>query len=148
MIMNNYLTAKVPGVPKAQVRHRHTKRGHTYDPSKKDKKDFIHKLKTYNCGSPSKLVEPFTGEILLLITFQFPWPKKWYRTGKYSGLLKDNAPIEHTIKPDIDNLLKFVMDAGNGVLWSDDRQIHQVQMKKVYGPVPETVIILEETNEQ
>ena len=46
-----------------------------------------------------------------MITFQFPWPKKWYRTGKYSGQLKDNAPIEHTIKPDIDNLLKFVMDA-------------------------------------
>ena len=83
-----------------------------------------------------------------MITFQFPWPKKWYRTGKYSGQLKDNAPIEHTIKPDIDNLLKFVMDAGNGVLWNDDRQIHQVQMKKVYGPEPETVIILEENNEQ
>ena len=147
MMDNNYLTAIVPGVPKAQVRHRHTKRGHTYDPSAKDKKDFIYKLKTYNCGSPHKLVEPFTGEIILMITFQFPWPKKWYRTGKYSGLLKDNAPIEHTIKPDIDNLLKFVMDAGNGVLWKDDRQVHQVQMKKIYGLSPETVIILEENNE-
>ena len=147
MQMIEHLTAKVPGVPKAQARHRHTRNGHTYDPSAKDKKDFIHQLKTYNCGSPHKLKEPFTGQISLMITFTFPWPKKWHRTGKHSDLLKDNAPIVHTIKPDVDNLLKFVLDSGNKILWKDDCLVHQVQMKKIYGLSPETVIIMEETNE-
>tara|TARA_R100001530_G_scaffold41371_2_gene31661 strand:- start:1352 stop:1795 length:444 start_codon:yes stop_codon:yes gene_type:complete len=146
MRMNNIWTI-VPGVPKAQIRHRHTRSGHTYDPSAKDKKDFINKLKAYTNENVYPLDKPLTGHITLMITFKFPWPKKWYRTGKYAGLLKDNHPIVHTKKPDIDNLVKFVMDVGNGELWKDDCQIYRVQAKKIYSLTPETLIIIEATNE-
>ena len=61
-----------------------------------------------------------------------PYAKKHYRTGKFSNELKPNPPISYKIKPDIDNLLKFVMDVGNGVLWKDDSQIYKVDMEKIY----------------
>ena len=74
-----------------------------------------------------------------------PYAKKYYRTGKYSNELKPNPPKSHCIKPDIDNLLKFVFDMGNKLLWKDDSQIYRVQMEKVYSTEPSTkLIIIEE----
>lgn len=39
----------------------------------------------------------------------------------------------HVIRPDLDNLIKLVGDAGNGVLWRDDSIIECVRAKKAYG---------------
>lgn len=41
-------------------------------------------------------------------------------------------------KPDLDNFLKAVLDAGNGILWKDDAQICEVHSSKAYS---ETVFI-------
>lgn len=38
----------------------------------------------------------------------------------------------HPIRPDADNLLKFVNDALNGVVWRDDSQIAWVMYTKTY----------------
>ena len=128
----------IKGSPKAQKRHRHTKAGFTYDPSKEDKKDFLALI---HAKAPK---QPLKGDISLKVTFAMPYVKKHYRTGKYSGELKPNPPYEYVIKPDIDNLLKFIMDAGNKILWVDDSQIWKVEMEKVYSLSPRTEIIVEE----
>lgn len=52
--------------------------------------------------------------------FDIPRPKSHYRTGKNWHILKDDSPLEHTVKPDLDNLRKAAIDCGNGVLWVDD----------------------------
>jgi len=38
----------------------------------------------------------------------------------------------HTVKPDCDNLLKLLLDAGNDILWRDDSQIVQLECSKQY----------------
>ena len=127
----------IAGPPKSLQRHRMTWRGSKprgYDPSAKDKKDFIMLTKKY---APKT---PLTGTLYLKIRFCMPYAKKWYRTGKYAGSLKDNSPYEHIFTPDIDNLLKFVMDAGNGVLWKDDCIIYGCQIEKVYNVEPQIII--------
>lgn len=43
----------------------------------------------------------------------------------------DLGEMAHCQKPDLDNLIKFVLDAGNGLLWHDDSAIHTIQAKKV-----------------
>ena len=129
----------IKGSPKAQKRHRHTKAGFTYDPSKSDKNDFLTLI---HAKAPK---QPLKGDISLKVTFGMPFVKKHYRTGKYSGELKPNPPLAYTNKPDIDNMLKFVMDAGNNVIWYDDSQIFKVEMEKVYSLSPRTEIIVEET---
>ena len=73
-----------------------------------------------------------------------PYPKKWFRTGKFAGQLKNNAPVIYTKKPDIDNMLKFIMDSGNNVIWHDDCQIWSVQIEKVYSLEPCTLIVVTE----
>lgn len=39
----------------------------------------------------------------------------------------------HTGRPDADNLLKSVLDAGNGVLWVDDAQVAFARVRKIVG---------------
>jgi Holliday junction resolvase RusA-like endonuclease len=48
-----------------------------------------------------------------------------------------------TGKPDIDNLIKFYMDAANTVLWQDDNCVCKVTASKVWGDSPGTVMHVE-----
>ena len=73
-------------------------------------------------------------------------PKAYYRSGKYSKLLKKDAPVFHTKKPDIDNLCKFLFDCCNGVVFNDDSQIFQLSASKTYAELPRTEFTIIETN--
>ena len=128
---------KTLGPPKHQQRHRHVTTGkftRTYDPSAKDKKDFLLQAMQYKPKSP------ILGEVKLTVWFCMPRPKSHYRTGKFAGMLKPSVPIRHTKKPDIDNCAKFVMDSLNGVFWKDDSQICQIIAYKFYDEKPRVVI--------
>lgn len=63
----------------------------------------------------------FEGAITLDITFQFLRPKS-----------APKSRVHPTVRPDIDNLVKTVCDACNGVLWQDDGQIVTVVAHKRY----------------
>ena len=114
--------------PVAQKRHRHHRFG-TYDPSKKDKKQF------YLQALKNRPKEPLSGNIFIDISFFMPRPKSHYRTGKYKHLLKPNSPQHyHQNKPDIDNLVKLVCDAiqGKNKFIKDDSMICSLKAQKVY----------------
>ena len=67
-----------------------------------------------------------------------PRPKKHFRTGKYSKVLKNNAPMLHSVKPDADNLAKLVLDVlENAGFYKNDSQICQLQIEKLYIDVEE-----------
>ena len=128
---------QILGPPKHQQRHRHVTTGkftRTYDPSAKDKTNFLLQAKQYAPKSP------IVGVVKLRVWFCMPRPKSHYRTGKFAGILKDSAPIRHTKKPDIDNLLKLVMDSLNKVFWKDDSQVCNVIAQKLYDEKPRVVI--------
>ena len=61
-----------------------------------------------------------------------PRPKSHYRTGKRSHVLKAKAPTFHSVRPDIDNLVKFYMDLFNKGFYIDDSQICGLATIKVY----------------
>jgi crossover junction endodeoxyribonuclease RusA len=65
--------------------------------------------------------------------FVFPRPKSHYRTGRYAGQLRTNAPRWCEVKPDADKLARAIGDALTGVLLRDDKQIVQWTIRKVYG---------------
>lgn len=66
----------------------------------------------------------FDGAVCVDITYALPRPKKHYRTGRYSHLLKGWAPIHHTEKPDKDKLDRAIYDAltESGII-KDDKVI-------------------------
>lgn len=129
----------IPGEPKAQQRHRTGKGGHRYDPSKADKDAFLAQAMKYR---PKK---PIDGPISVRVKAWFKRPKKHYRTGRFSHQLKDDAPMYHAKVPDGDNILKFVLDAMNGVFWVDDCLAYSCSVYKCYamGSVPRTEIQIE-----
>ncbi|EHT8101755.1 RusA family crossover junction endodeoxyribonuclease, partial [Staphylococcus pseudintermedius] len=53
----------------------------------------------------------------------------------------------HSIKPDIDNLLKTILDAGNNKLWTDDVLISDIRTFKKWDSTARTVLIIEELND-
>ena len=76
----------------------------------------------------------------LEITFYRKLPVTFFINGdREQGLkqphLLNTEPLDIKV-PDIDNLAKFVMDALNGVLYTDDRQIVRLTLKKTYHMFP------------
>ncbi len=68
--------------------------------------------------------------------FVFQRPKNHYRTGKNAGILKDDAPKCHTIKPDALKLARAVEDALTGIVWRDDSLVIDGRQTKEYGEKP------------
>ena len=128
----------IQGKPKPLQRHRATRRGIMYDPSKKDKADFLTECLEF---APKK---PLEGALWISLRFNMPRPKSHYRTGKNSHLLKNNAPKMHIKKPDCDNLVKFVCDALDRKFYIDDSQITRIQAVKMYSDTPSTEITIME----
>lgn len=131
----------IPGQPQAQKRHRSThKNGNfwNYDPSKKDKANFV---KIANFYAP-KL--PIEGAISMSVEYYFDRPKGHYGTGRNSGKLKESAPKVHIKMPDIDNCLKFTMDAlqSSKRFFNNDSQINEIYGKRNYTDNPRTEVLI------
>jgi Holliday junction resolvase RusA-like endonuclease len=75
-----------------------------------------------------------TGPIELCLCFFLEHPKSHYRAGKFKHLLKSDAPLLHTIKPDLTKLVRAVEDALTGVIWKDDSQVSSACSLKQYAP--------------
>ena len=128
----------IRGKPKALKRHRVARNGRMYDPSYKDKKNMWLQIARF------KPKTPFKGDIMLQVVFTIPYPKKYYRTGKFKHLLKDNIPEYVSSRPDIDNYLKLLLDCMNKGFYIDDSQVVRLQAEKVYGKKGKTEVIIGE----
>lgn len=49
----------------------------------------------------------------------------------------------HGSRPDIDNLIKFVLDAGNGIAWTDDALVYKISAIKNYTDNNSIVLIVQ-----
>ena len=99
----------IAGQPKPQARPRFARRGKfvtTYSETTDWKKTCIKNMREiFAC------VGKYENAIRVDLDFYFQRPKSHYRTGKFSHLLRDDAPKYHIKKPDKDNLEKAVTDA-------------------------------------
>lgn len=132
---------EVLGKPRPQGRPRAGKRGNSqftqiYEDSKDtDAKNVLAVVLRQE--APKHLLSQ---AIQVDLFFYMARPKSHYRTGKYSGILKDSAPTLHIKKPDIDNLRKLTMDAMTGVWWTDDSIVCKGFTQKYYSDKPRTEI--------
>lgn len=117
----------VSGMPEVLERHRTTKTGKTYNPSAKKQKEFASKCVVENV---------LMGELEVGLVFSFERPKSHFN----KGVLKESAP-KHERK-DVDNLVKFVLDALNKKVYKDDSQIVKITASKQYSDVAKTDILI------
>lgn len=69
-----------------------------------------------------------------------PIPASWSRKRQEAAKRGDEVPG----KPDLDNVAKAVLDACNGVLYEDDKQVVQLRVEKAYCTDPRTEIYAHE----
>lgn len=153
MPRNNTETIRffIPGTPLPQERHRSKgylgNDGHgnlkaksqIYDPSKRAKVnlfDFVYRFR------PKK---PWEGPVRADLVFYMPIPKKRPRFMSINVYEKLKPGDPHIVKPDKDNLEKFVLDALRGpvkdqrsgmklppVFFMDDCQVYDGKKTKIY----------------
>jgi len=127
------ITITVPGDPVPKGRPRVTTLGgfaRTYTPKKtRDYEDRIRAAGKDAVGGDA--LWPTKRPIILDIYAHFEVPRTW-PNWKIEGAAVDGW-IYHTTRPDIDNVVKAVMDGLNGVLWDDDAQVMSVTARKSFG---------------
>lgn len=87
----------------------------------------------------------FDGPVKIRVDFVFPRLKSHFRSGRYSELLKPNAPDYHTVYPDADKLQRSTFDAlTKAGIWADDARGAVVTCTKTYGISAGAYITVEE----
>ena len=121
------LKLTIPGEPKAQQRPRFTTRGggpHAYDPAKsRNAKRTIAILAEAAMAGNA----PLEGPLELSVTVRRTPPVSWSKAKRQAAIGKGI-----TGKPDIDNYVKLVQDALNGIAYLDDKDITDLHARKVW----------------
>lgn len=131
--MTDAVTFTLPGHPQGKGRARAFRRGNFighYTPEK---------TRSYESMLRAAAVDAMAGRLPIsepvevAVCAFFDIPASWSRKKRDEALAGRIWPGK---KPDIDNIIKAVVDACNGVIFKDDALIVKGQYAKVYGPAP------------
>ena len=114
-------TVNLLGKPITKLRPRFLRSGGAYDPQSKVKK--ITKILIASKGQQPRI----SGPVAITINFFMPYPKSWSKKKK-----ADFENIPHTVKFDIDNMVKFYLDCMNEIVFDDDKQVTELHAYKCY----------------
>jgi Holliday junction resolvase RusA-like endonuclease len=125
------------GLPAPQGSKKHVGRGVMVESSKQLpvwREDVKHAALTALRDNP--MWDRTFSTITAHMVFTFPRPRVHYRTGKWSHLLRDGAPVLHTKKPDLDKLIRSTGDALTAAgVFVDDSRLARVDATKVFTPL-------------
>ena len=81
---------------------------------------------------PFKPSSPLEGALRVSIRFYKKKPKSYAK-----------SVVHWTKKPDIDNMIKLVLDSMNKIFFKDDAQVVELHCKKEYSDSPRTEVLIE-----
>ena len=117
----------IPGTPQAKQRPRFSRRGSyvtSYTPEMTVNYENLVKVSWANANADMKLTGALGAEVKLFFRNWSPY------------LAMEIGMVYHTKKPDVDNCLKSIFDALNGIAYDDDSQIVAVTAAKFYSENP------------
>lgn len=131
-IVSEQVSFIVPGVPVAKGRARATRSGHHYTPAKTRAAEAAVRAAWIEKFGTDR--EPHKGPVELHVLAMFPIPKSWPKSKREGALF-------HTSRPDLDNVVKLIKDALNGLAWVDDSSVVKLSASKNYTVVsPKTSV--------
>lgn len=130
------LTFTVPGEPVGKARPRMTRAGHTYTPGKTVSYENLVKLCFRNVY-PNWV--PVEDKITVALHAYYSIPKS---ASKKKQVLMHDGRIRPTKKPDVDNIMKAIADALNGIAYKDDSQIVSASINKWYSDTPRVEVAI------
>jgi Holliday junction resolvase RusA-like endonuclease len=129
----------IPGPPRGKGRPRFRRAGkyvQTYSPDQTVSYENLIKLLWIE-----KQHEKLSGALELVITAFFPIPKS---KSKKQQEAMSSGQVRPTVKIDVDNLAKIVMDGLQGIAFDDDKQIVSLKADKWYSDTPRTEVTIKE----
>ena len=130
------ITFRVPGVPRGKKRPRFARRGNfvtTYQPEEDKKRESLIRACYLKAAGD---IGPYDGPVAITIEALFTVPASWSQK-------KKACPGPMTSKPDLDNIVKSVLDALNKVAYLDDAQIVKQSSSKRRGANDEMTVTIE-----
>ena len=125
---------EIPGRPVPKQRPR-VVNGHAFTPEKTKDYERLVRLSYLNAGG-----QLHEGAVSVTIAVWYDMPKSWPKTKKVN-----TKGLPHISKPDLDNVIKSVLDGLNGTAWEDDAQVSKIRAgKHWYDGEPMTIVIVEE----
>lgn len=131
------LVFRVEGEPRGKERPRFS--GHVYTPKKT--RDYEKAVRDAYKEKYGDFKYPDGTMLKMSISAFFKIPKSATKAERYDMLTDFKRP---TKKPDMDNIIKIIADALNGVAYKDDSMIVEVSCSKIYGLAPKVLIQIEE----
>jgi Holliday junction resolvase RusA-like endonuclease len=139
--MTMMIVYSVYGEPIGKGRPRFAKRGNfvsTYTPQKtKTYEDEIRLMAKAAMGGSEPLETPVTVAIYIRVGI----PASFSKQKRKDALANIERP---TKKPDIDNIAKCFLDAMNGIVYLDDKQVVSLHITKVYAETPAVEVMVKE----
>ena len=141
----------IPGNPIAKARHKRARRGNLivdYDPQQKEKEALsiflIHEIQAAFSSEKKEIVMQasnlaYAAAYSLSVVSYCPIADSSTDRQKNAKLWGLEL---HTQKPDGSNLLKFIEDCANKILYKDDAMIVEGTFKKVFSSNPRTEVVI------
>lgn len=123
----------IPGEPRGKSRPRvvRLKNGvsTSYTPDKTVAYEELARQRFRQQWPSEELPFPDKTPVCVMITACFSIPKSASKKARASMI---DGRISPTKKPDVDNVVKIVLDALNGFAWHDDAQVVDLSVSKIY----------------
>lgn len=117
----------VMGEPVAKARPRFTRTGRVYTPTKS--LEYEKRVSQAAWSAMKRLKLDITAKpVHIDLVAYFPVRKSWTKAKTREamcGVIKPN-------KPDLDNVMKSVLDGCNEIVFQDDQQVHSIRARKLY----------------
>lgn len=130
---------RVPGKPIGKGRPRATKRSKhivLYTPEATATYESTVALAASQAMAGQSLM---TGPVDVLMRILLPIPASWSKRKQAAAAEGTLVPI---VKPDMDNVIKAIFDAINGVVWVDDTQVADLRVQRRYGATPGVSVVV------
>jgi len=130
------LTITVLGTPVAKARPRMTRSGIAFTPAKTRSYETYARLVAQEEMKAAR-IGMMEGPLRMTMRVDLPIPSSWSKRKQQQALTGEIRPC---VKPDIDNFVKAALDALNGVVFADDKQVVRVEAEKRYALQPKLVV--------
>jgi len=119
---------EVSGQPQGKGRPRFTRTGKAYTPDKTREYESRIQAAAWKAMQNMKLdmTERFVSvEIIAFMEI----PKSW---SKVKRMEAEYGALQHTTKPDLDNIVKAALDGMEGAVYASDKQVTSIKARKMY----------------
>jgi len=118
---------EVPGVPVPKARPRVTRAGITYTPRATLSYEALVRH-CYATAYPGR--QPYDAKVALALHIEALFPLPASAPRRLRTHLENGGRLPMATRPDLDNLVKAVLDALNRIAWADDGQVAEITARK------------------